>query len=177
MFPSWQVKNRTDLACENLAPKQPRQRGNEQLEVALLMSMQQTRFNPRSVWSHGDFPSNQAVLEPVGQRVHFSGQVAWAPDGTVVGIGDPEAQTECAIDNIEAILSSLGGSLADVVSLTMYFVRDQDFEAIQSVRRRRFKKATGPATTGIKVAGIPFPDLLVEITAFAVIPDPQTSAA
>jgi enamine deaminase RidA (YjgF/YER057c/UK114 family) len=132
--------------------------------------MQQTRLNPPNVWSHGDFPSNQAVLEPPGQRVHLSGQVAWAPDGTVVGIDDAEAQTECAIDNIEKILSSLGGGLSDIVSLTMYFVRDEDFEAIQRVRRRRFTKATGPATTGIKIAAIPFPHLLVEITATAVIP-------
>jgi enamine deaminase RidA (YjgF/YER057c/UK114 family) len=133
------------------------------------MTMEQNRFNPANVWSHGDFPSNQAVVEPVGRRVHLSGQVAWTLDRTVVGIGDAEAQTECAIDNIEKILSSLGGSLGDIVSLTMYFVRDEDFEAIQRVRRRRFIRATGPATTGIKIAGIPFPHLLVEITAIAVI--------
>ena len=133
--------------------------------------MKQTRFNPPNVWSHGDFPSNQAVIEPPGQRVHLSGQVAWAPDRTVVGIGDAEAQTECAIDNMEKILSSLGGSLEDIVSLTMYFVRDEDFEAIQRVRRRRFTKAMAPATTGIKIAAIPFPHLLVEITAIAVIPE------
>jgi enamine deaminase RidA (YjgF/YER057c/UK114 family) len=131
----------------------------------------QTRFNPPNVWSHGDFLSNLAVVEPLGRRVHLSGQVAWTPDRAVVGIGDAEAQTERAIDNIEAVLSALGGKLADIVSLTMYFVRDEDFEAIQRVRRRRFAKLTGPATTGIKVAGIPFPDLLVEITATAVIPD------
>jgi enamine deaminase RidA (YjgF/YER057c/UK114 family) len=138
--------------------------------------MQQTRFNPPNVWSHGDFPSNQAVIEPAGQRVYLSGQVAWAPDRSVVGIGDAEAQTECAIDNIQKVLSSLGGSLSDIVSLTMYFVRDEDFDAIQRVRRRRFVKAAGPATTGIKVAGIPFPDLLVEITAIAVIPELRRNA-
>ena len=53
------------------------------------------------------------------------GQVAWTPEREIVGIGDAEAQTEYAIDNIQRVLSELGGDLTDVVSLTMYYFRDQ----------------------------------------------------
>ena len=128
------------------------------------------RINPRSVWSDDGFPFNQAVVEPRGRRVHLTGQVAWDENTKVVGVGDASIQTECAVDNIEKILAELGGSLADIVSLTMYYIRDEDLPAIQRVRCRRFEKATGPAATGVKVAGLVDPDLLVELTVVAVIP-------
>jgi enamine deaminase RidA (YjgF/YER057c/UK114 family) len=75
------------------------------------------------------------------------------------------------IENIRKILDELGGVLLDIVSLTMYYVRDVDFPAIQRVRARRFEKATGPAATGVRVAALVDPALLVELTVTAVIPN------
>ena len=129
------------------------------------------RINPENVWSDDDFPFSQAVVEPEGRRVHLTGQVAWNQKGEVIGIGDAKIQAECAIDNIAKILAKLGGTIADIVSLTMYYVRDEDLDAIQSVRKHRFDKATGPAVTGVKVASLVDPALLVELTAVAVIPN------
>lgn len=133
--------------------------------------MEAIRINPKGVWKDDSFPFNQAVVEPPGRRVHVAGQVGWDVDGNVVGKGDAQKQTSFAIDNIEKILAELGGQLSDVVSLTMYYVRDQDLKLIQDVRRKRFVKQHGPATTGIKIAGITHPELLVEITVTAVIPE------
>jgi len=139
--------------------------------------MRVIRINPANVWSDDDFPFSQAVVEPEGQRVHLTGQVAWNAEGQVVGAGDAKRQTECAIDNIGKILAELGGSLSDIVSLTMYYVRDEDLPAIQSVRSRRFEKATGPAVTGVKVAALVDPALLVELTVIAVIPNERFRAS
>lgn len=132
--------------------------------------MSAIRINLVDVWDDKEFPFNQAVVEPEGRRVHLTGQVAWDPDFNVVGADDAEAQTEFAIENIRKILIELGGSLSDIVSLTMYYVRDSDLPAIQSVRKRQFDKATGPAVTGLKVAALVDPKLLVELTVIAVIP-------
>ncbi len=134
------------------------------------------RINPVNVWSDDDFPFNQAVVEPEGQRVHLTGQVAWNAEGQIVGMGDAKKQTEYAIDNIEKILAELGGSISDIVSLTTYYVRDEDLPAILNVRSRRFEKATGPASTGVKVVSLVDPDLLVELTVIAVIPDKRFRA-
>jgi|SRR5215472_8570631 len=133
--------------------------------------MSAIRINPPNVWSDSDFPFSQAVVEPEGRRVHLTGQVAWDSEGKVVGPGDAEKQTECAINNIRKILHELGGELSDIVSLTMYYVRDADLSAIQKVRSRRFEKATGPASTGVKVAALVDAGLLVELTVIAVIPN------
>lgn len=129
------------------------------------------RISPPTVWGDEGFPFSQAVVEPSGRRVHLTGQVAWDADGALVGADDPEVQTGVAIDNIETILAALGGTLSDVMSVTMYYVRDADLPAIQKVRTARFEVEHGPAVTGVKVAGLVDPALLVELTAVAVIPE------
>lgn len=134
------------------------------------------RISPPNVWSDEDFPFSQAVVEPLGRRVHLTGQVAWNADGEIVGPDDPAIQTGVAIDNIETVLAALGGQLSDIVSTTLYYVRDEDLPAIQNVRMRRFSKAHGPAATGVKVAGLVDPCLLVELTVIAVIPEERFKA-
>ena len=51
-----------------------------------------------------------------------------------------------------------------------YLRREKDLPDIQKERIKKFKKATGPAVTGVKVAGLVDPELLVELTVLAVIP-------
>jgi enamine deaminase RidA (YjgF/YER057c/UK114 family) len=139
--------------------------------------MDRVHANPVDVWKPGSFPMNQAVVEPSGRRVHLTGQVAWDADGNVVGVGDAERQTEVALDNISKILRDLGGQMSDIVSLTTYFVRDEDKSAISRVRQRVFRKETGPVATGIRIAGLWEPDLLVELTVVAVIPEDRFQVA
>jgi enamine deaminase RidA (YjgF/YER057c/UK114 family) len=139
--------------------------------------MDRVHANPADVWKPGSFPMNQAVAEPSGRRVHLTGQVAWDADGNVVGVGDVERQTDVALENIAKILKDLGGEMSDIVSLTTYFVRDEDKDAISRARMRVFRKDTGPAATGVRVAGLWEPELLVELTVVAVIPEERFQVA
>ncbi|MDQ2089020.1 RidA family protein [Marimonas arenosa] len=127
-------------------------------------------INPPSLWPSRGYPMHHAVVEPEGRRVHLTGQVAWDAQGRVIGADDAEAQTHAALDNIERILAALGGTLDDVVSLTTFFTHDGDRQAISRARQARLKPDFGPAATGVRVAGLWSPDLLVELTAIAVIP-------
>lgn len=134
------------------------------------------RLNSAPVWTDPDFPMSQAVVEPDGKRVHLTGQVGWTPDFEVIGLDDAGAQTAKAIDNIESVLAELGGRLDDVVSATMYYVRDADLSAIQAARRAGFSFEAGPAVTALKVAALVDPRLLVELTVVAVIPHERFAA-
>ena len=131
---------------------------------------QAIRVNISEVWGIENYPYSQAVVEPEGKRIHIAGQVAWNVDRELIGAGDAAIQTDRTIDNIEKILTSMGGTINDVVSATMYYVREEDLSAIRDVRGRRFGLHHGPASTGVKVAGLVRPDLLVEMSAIAVIP-------
>lgn len=128
------------------------------------------RINVKGVWNDTGFPMSQAVVEPKGKRVHLTGQVGWTENHEIVGPGDAGKQTHAAIDNIEKVLAGAGGTIEDVVSCTMYYVRDEDLDAIQEARRNRFSFDASPAVTGVKVAGLVDTAILVELTVVAVVP-------
>lgn len=75
-----------------------------------------------------------------------------------------------ALDNCATVLGGLGGTLDDIVAMTVHFVRFEDRDAITRARAERLNKAHGPVSTGVQVASLWHPDLLVEITPIAVIP-------
>ena len=101
----------------------------------------------------------------------LSGRSALQPDGSVAGLGDAAAQTHAALDSIAAALQAAGGSLRDITKLTTSLVdrahRKPVYEAIGSRLRDVF-----PVGTGLLVAGLPLPELMVQIDAEAVIGSP-----
>ncbi len=104
-----------------------------------------------------------------GERLFLSGASALDPDGRVAGLGDPAAQADAAIDRIEAALAAAGGTLEHITKLTTSIVdrayRKPVYEAIGRRLRGVF-----PVGTGLVAAGLPLPELMVQIDAEAVIP-------
>lgn len=102
----------------------------------------------------------------VGDHIHVSGTTA--TDGsTLVGAGDPAAQTRFVIDKIERAITALGGTLGDVVR-TRIFVSDiAHWEAVARVHGERFGSIR-PANTLVE-ARLVGPEYLVEIEAEAIV--------
>ena len=91
-------------------------------------------------------------------------------DGNVVGEGDVRLQTETVLENVKATLEEVGGTLRDVVKVTV-FIRDMgQYDEIHEVRRRYFEEPY-PASSMVEVSALIDPRLLVEIEAVAVIQD------
>ena len=103
-----------------------------------------------------------------GNRVFLSGRSALCPDGSVAGLGDAAAQTEAALDNIEAALNTAGGSLHDITKLTTSLVDRAHRKRVYDTLGRRLKDVF-PVSTGLVVAGLSHPELMVQIDADAVI--------
>ena len=101
--------------------------------------------------------------------MHLKGQVALDRDGEVVGVGDMRAQTRKALENIRAVLASVGGRMTDVLSLTHYVTNIEQFMQTGDIRREFFT-APFPATTTVEVRRLHRTELLVEISAMAEIP-------
>ncbi len=111
-------------------------------------------------------PYSQAVR--VGQLVFLSGQLGLDPktgelkDGVI-------AQTQQSLDNIGAILTSLGLNYSHVVKTTV-FVKDlDDFAAVNEVYGAVFKDAA-PARSCVEVSRLPKRGL-VEIECIAIYPE------
>jgi len=98
--------------------------------------------------------------------VFTSGQIPLTAAGELTG-SDIESQTEQVFDNLSAVLSAAGASLAQVVKSTVFVQDLNDFARLNTVYERRFGSHK-PARSTVQVARLPR-DVLVEIEVIARI--------
>jgi len=78
-------------------------------------------------------------------------------------------QVRQTLENIKAVLASIGGEMADIVSLPQYATDIEQFIASGDIRKGFFSEPY-PVTTTVQVVRLYHPDLLIEIAATAEIP-------
>jgi 2-iminobutanoate/2-iminopropanoate deaminase len=122
-------------------------------------------------------PLSHATEVDAGDRLLFiSGLTAKAPDGGTFAPGDVGAQATRILESIQEILAQAGGTMADIVKLTV-FVCDMDRFGEVAAARATFFTAPYPASTMFEVSRLVSPDQLVEIEAIAALPARVDSAS
>lgn len=136
---------------------------------------------PKGFEAEGDWRARgrgfqMAAIQPDGIVVHLTGQVAWDRNEQIVGPGDIETQTRQCFENIQTLLSQVGGILSDVVAITTYYTDRSQLAAIQRVRTEYLAAEDAPASTSVMVAGLGHEEFLVELTPIAVVPKERFKA-
>jgi len=110
-------------------------------------------------------PYSQAVR--AGSTVYLSGQIPLDPETQAVVGGDFATQATRVFDNLDAVARAAGGSLAQIVKLTVYLTDLGRFAEVNEIMVEYFSKPY-PARAAIGVAALPR-QVEIEIDAIMVL--------
>ena len=120
-----------------------------------------TELAPRAIGTY-----SQAIR--VGNTVYLSGQIPLLPETMEPVAGDISSQVARVFENLAAVAAAAGGSLADIVKLTIYLVDLNDFTLVNEIMAEYFQPPY-PARAVVGVAQLP-KDSRVEMDAVLVLP-------
>ena len=112
---------------------------------------------------------NLSPATKFGNLVFVAGQTGRHPATGEVG-KDVREQTRNILERIKVILAAAGTSLDNVLSAMTHLTRVQDLAAYNEEYAKYFP-TDKPARTTVTVATLNSPELLIEITVIACIPD------
>jgi enamine deaminase RidA (YjgF/YER057c/UK114 family) len=141
------------------------------------MSVEQTltqRLLPPNHWDWSmETPFSQGWR--IGDHVYVGGQISADEQGKVIGAGDIEVQTRTVFQNIEKVLREAGASWKDVFKMNTFYVFDGEGEEVtefwnkMTAVRLEFIESPGPCGSAVRVAGLLYPELLIEVEVIALV--------
>lgn len=130
-------------------------------------------FNTKETYPEQNLDNDLCQAVVAGGVVYLRGQIGQDLDTREsVGIGNVEAQTEKAMANIKLLLEEAGGTLEDIVKVTVYLIDPRYRETVYRTMGR-WLKGVFPVSTGLVVSALARPEWLVEIDATAVLSQEQ----
>jgi len=97
-------------------------------------------------------PYSQAVQ--AGSLVFLSGQIPLVPDTMEMIEGGIDAQTHQVLKNLSAVAVAAGGSLENIVKLTIYMTDLADFGVVNDIMTQYFS-APYPARATVQISALP----------------------
>jgi 2-iminobutanoate/2-iminopropanoate deaminase len=104
----------------------------------------------------------------VGDQLFLSGMTAGDNKGGVLGDGSAEDQSRQCLNKIKALVEEAGGTLSDIVKLTVYLTDINNRIDFGKVRKEFFSGVM-PCSTLIEVSRFVQPELVVEVDAIAML--------
>lgn len=105
----------------------------------------------------------------VGDSIYMSGQIALNPKNMELVTGSFRKETKQVFANISAVMKAAGGSLQDIVKLTVYLTDLKNFDMVNAVMSETFQYPF-PARVAIGVSALPR-GASIEVEALAVLSD------
>ena len=110
-------------------------------------------------------PYSQAIQW--GDVVFISGQVAFIPSTGELNNNTFESEVNQVIDNLDAICKEAGGSLDNILKLSIFLTNLSNFDAVNNLMKERFSEPF-PARSTIEVSRLP-KDVNIEMDAILSI--------
>ena len=110
-------------------------------------------------------PYSQAIQW--GDVVFISGQIAFIPSTEELNNNTFENEVNQVIDNLDAICNEAGGSLDNILKLSIFLTDLSNFDAVNNIMKERFSEPF-PARSTIEVSRLP-KDVNIEMDAILSI--------
>jgi enamine deaminase RidA (YjgF/YER057c/UK114 family) len=137
--------------------------------VADLSPGKRVASTPDSIWWKHVYPIAGGARKPGGTLITIAGQVACAPDASVVTPGDTEGQARYIFECMKEILEEFGVPMGNVVQVTSFHKDPRAWQTVMKVGEDYFRADRGPAWTPVGTAGLWMEGYLHEIAALAVV--------
>ncbi|MCY4363325.1 MAG: RidA family protein [Gammaproteobacteria bacterium] len=128
------------------------------------------RFNTKETYPEQNLDNDLCQAVIAGNIIFLRGQVGTDLKGNLVGAGDPAAQADQAMKNVDQLLREAGSELAHICRMQVYITDRSYREPVYRVLGR-WLKGVYPVSTGLIVQGLAKPEWLMEIEVTAVIPE------
>ncbi len=155
-------------------PAFPRAGQAIKIEAVAMLNEDGSRLPRRHVWPDSLWDWTIKLPYKHGLKCHdmifLGGQVSLDKQGNAIDPGDMKAQTRQAMVHIGTILRELGADYSDVCKITTMYQGRSDADELHDnllIRSSHFAEP-GPATTGISLPVLAYPDMVIEIDAFAM---------
>jgi enamine deaminase RidA (YjgF/YER057c/UK114 family) len=102
------------------------------------------------------------------KMIFIAGQLAIDAEGNTVGKGDMRAQMRQVGENLKAALTAAGATLDDLVQTSTFVTDWAAFRQAIDVRQE-YLGVSLPTSTTVQVSGLANPDLMIEISAIAMV--------
>jgi len=112
-------------------------------------------------------PYSQGIK--AGNAVCLSGQIPLVPEIQQLVVGDIGAQVHQVFHNLQALCEAAGGSLANIVRLTIYLIDLANFALVNEIMAEYFTKPY-PARAVIGVRQLPL-DVQIEVAETILVVD------
>jgi 2-iminobutanoate/2-iminopropanoate deaminase len=111
-----------------------------------------------------------AVITEGGRIVWLAGQTGFRDEQGKEMVGF-DAQARQAFRGIDAVLKKTGGSLANMVTMTVFINDPRNGDRFVAIRREMFPDGNFPASALITVSNFAAPGMMLEIQGVVVIGD------
>ncbi len=112
---------------------------------------------------------SRAVSTQGGRTIWLAGQTATVDANGNLLTGDFEGQTREIFNILRQRLEHFGGTLSDIVTMTVYINDVRNGDAFVEIRKEQFEEGRYPSSALITVVGFARPEIMIEIKATAVV--------
>jgi enamine deaminase RidA (YjgF/YER057c/UK114 family) len=113
-------------------------------------------------------PGTWSNCKVYGNQVYISGMTGRDLSGNVAGDGSVYAQSQCALERIKHLIEAAGGTMNDIIKITVYVTDIKQREQFWRARKEFFTGAF-PCSTLVEVRALDSPNILVEVEAVGFI--------